>query len=440
MRQVTWTIILFISLAPTLQAKEVFGAADYVRSLKMATDVMINDVTSPVAASRYYAYLCLAANEAQAAHCPRRHYGFGGQLNGFEGLDVTALPTRQGDASLSTLLSMLKMSERLLPSGHLLRQQTDSLLVEAARRGISRKKIAGSVAVADGVVAQLMVYVKKDGFASLSGLPRYTPKQGPGWWQPTPPAFMAPVEPHWRSLRCFLLDSAQQFKPLPPNPYDEGTGSDFYREMKEVYEIAARADAEERAIAMFWDCNPFAVEQVGHISFGLKKISPGGHWMGITGIACLQQGFSLRKTALAHALVALTLADAFIACWDEKYRSNRVRPETAIRHLLDPRWQPLLQTPPFPEYVSGHSVASNAAAQVLTAVFGPGFALVDDTEVEFGLPVRSFPSFIAAAEEASISRLYGGIHFRDGVVQGVWMGQQVGQWAVKGLAPAFGHF
>ena len=133
----------------------------------------------------------------------------------------------------------------------------------------------------------------------------------------------------------------------------------------------------------------------------------------------------MEKTALTHVLVSLSMADAFITCWDEKYRSNRVRPETVIQNLIDRRWKPLLQTPPFPEYVSGHSVVSTTAAVILTQIFGDNFKYLDDTEVEFGLPSVNFSSFIDAAAEASISRLYGGIHFRDAIEQGNILGKKV---------------
>lgn len=132
-------------------------------------------------------------------------------------------------------------------------------------------------------------------------------------------------------------------------------------------------------------------------------------------------------------MVAITLHDAFIACWDEKYRSHRVRPETTIHAFLDKSWKPILQTPPFPEYLSGHSVASSAAAVVLRQIFGDKFSFNDDVEVEFGLPIRSFASFSEAALEASMSRLYGGIHFRDAIEQGIWQGKQVGQFVTDQL-------
>jgi hypothetical protein len=131
---------------------------------------------------------------------------------------------------------------------------------------------------------------------------------------------------------------------------------------------------------------------------------------------------------MVQSLVALTLMDSFISCWDEKYRSNRIRPETVINRYISPRWQPLLQTPPFPEYTSGHSVISTAAAEVLTYLMGENFAFTDNTEIIFDLPERSFTSFKQAAEEAAISRLYGGIHYRDAIVNGQTQGRIIGQF------------
>jgi hypothetical protein len=286
----------------------------------------------------------------------------------------------------------------------------------------------------DSVVMQIMKYVAGDGFNKLNNMPRYILRNGDGYWKPTPPAFMAPVEPHWNSLRTFYLDSVQQFKPEPPVPYDTARNSSFYKMMKEVYDVDGEKNAGKQEIANFWDCNPFAVQQIGHVEFGLKKISPGGHWVGITGIACRQRKLNIEQTALVHALVSIGLADAFMACWDEKYRSNRVRPEHVIQKLIDPAWKPLLQTPPFPEYVSGHSVASNAAAVILTNIFGDSFAFTDNTEMEFGLKARKFSSFNAAAAEASISRMYGGIHYRDAIDQGVWQGREIGMFMVGKMA------
>jgi membrane-associated phospholipid phosphatase len=130
------------------------------------------------------------------------------------------------------------------------------------------------------------------------------------------------------------------------------------------------------------------------------------------------------------ARLGIAVADAFIACWASKYDYDLLRPVTYIRRFIDPKFEPLLNTPPFPEYPSGHSTQSAAAAVVLTAIWGADYAFDDDTHADDGLPARSFPSFQAAAAEAAISRLYGGIHFRAAIERGLEQGRCVGAFAV----------
>ena len=166
------------------------------------------------------------------------------------------------------------------------------------------------------------------------------------------------------------------------------------------------------------------------MSIGLKKISPGGHWMDIAGTAAGVAGLDFDQTVETQTLVAVTLMDAFIACWDAKYRTNRLRPETYINRYIDARWQPYLQTPPFPEYTSGHSVVSTASAEVLTYLLGERFDYTDNTEELWEIRPRSFHSFREAAAEAAISRLYGGIHYRDGVTSGQVQGKAIGTFIV----------
>ncbi len=429
-------MLLLLTASAFSRGPAFYTTTNYIQVLKKVTDVMVNDVTSPVAASRYYAYITLSANEVQAAFFPKQ-YSFSNQLHHFDGIHFSSSLLSQSNADLSVILTILKTGEKLLPSGYLLQPVLDSLIKDAAKKGISQNTILASLKLVDSAITQMLPYIKSDGFFKLSNMRRYTPTTGNAYWQPTEPAFMAPVEPHWNMLRTFLLDSAQQFKPIRPAIYDTAHTSNYYRQLKEVYDITKAADPEKRAVAMFWDCNPFAVQQVGHVQYGLKKISPGGHWVGITGIACKQKNLSLQQTILIHSLVSIALADGFIACWDEKYRSNRIRPETAINRLIDHRWKPLLQTPPFPEYISGHSVASTTAAAILTNIFGNNFSFADDSEVEFELPIRKFESFNAAAGEAAISRLYGGIHYRDAIDQGIWQGKKVAGFVMAKIAGAF---
>jgi hypothetical protein len=171
----------------------------------------------------------------------------------------------------------------------------------------------------------------------------------------------------------------------------------------------------------------------GHVMYATKKISPGGHWINITALACRQTKADVAKSTAAYACVSITLADAFISCWDEKYRSIVIRPETYINNYIDQSWMPLLQTPPFPEYTSGHSVVSSASAVVLTSLFGDNFSYTDSTENEFGLHPRSFTSFNQAAEEAAVSRYYGGIHYDAAIVNGLTEGRKIGNYVLQHL-------
>ena len=288
-----------------------------------------------------------------------------------------------------------------------------------------------SVAYGELVAQHILAWSKTDGFLQTRGFAKYTVTPEPGRWVPTPPAYMDAVEPNWMKLRPFVLDSSSQFRPRPPHPVDMTEGSPFHTQVKEVFETRRHLTDEQRAIAAFWDCNPYVMNVRGHAMFATKKITPGGHWMGIVGIAARKSRASLIQSAEAYARTAVALADGFISSWDEKYRSNLVRPETVINEYLDESWEPLLQTPPFPEYTSGHSVISTAAAAVLTDLFGDDFAFSDDTETAYGLPVRSFASFNAAAAEAAISRLYGGIHYRMAIEEGITQGRRVGELVVE---------
>jgi len=412
---------------------------DYVKAIKIVTDVMVNDVTSPVAASRYYAYVTLTSYETQSLFDTVNYPSLSGNLNRFKINNISTSLLNGVNQPLAIILAVFKSAEKLLPSGYLLKGSIDSLERSYATSGESQLLFKNTATLVDEVVKQVMGYVKADGFSKLNNLARYTPRVNEGYWKPTPPVFMAPVEPNWNKLRTFILDSAEQFKVALPAKYDTAKTSVFFIQLMEVYNVTNKMDGPAKSIAMFWDCNPFAVQQIGHVEYGLKKISPGGHWVGITGIACKKKNYPLNKTAMVHALVSIALADAFIACWDEKYRSDRVRPETVIQRTLDPNWRPLLQTPPFPEYVSGHSVASTTAAVILTYIFGDHFTYADNTEVEFGLPVKKYNSFLQASSEAAISRLYGGIHFRDAIEQGVWMGRKVGEQVLNKLNKYFGN-
>jgi hypothetical protein len=202
----------------------------------------------------------------------------------------------------------------------------------------------------------------------------------------------------------------------------------YYKEVVAVKNAVDSLNDEQKHIAEFWDDNPFKLNVSGHFSFGTKKFSPPGHWMSIVGIAAKKANLDFGATVYAYALTAITQFDAFIHCWDEKYRSNSSRPETVIDKYLDPAWRPYLQTPPFPEYTCGHSTVSSANGEALTHVFGENFNYTDTTELEFGIKSRSFKSFRDAAEENNWARFYGGIHFHHSCIISTEYGRKVGNF------------
>ncbi len=394
------------------------------------SEVMLHDVANPPAASRFYAYSLLGAYEA-AFYGEGRLRNINQKLNIDPGIQPPATP-KNFNLAFCANYAMLEVGRQLMPSGYLLAEKQKALSdAFLAGNKISRRNLGRNIRYATEVAAQVVRYARSDGYNKLSTYTRYTPSREEGRWYPTPPEYMGAIEPRWATIRPFFLTSADQFAPPRPADFSTDTTSSFYRQMKEVYHAVKNCTPRQDTIANFWDCNPFAVASSGHMSIGLKKISPGGHWMSIAGIACKQAGIPLDSAIFVHTLTALTLHDAFISCWQEKYASDRIRPETAINKLLDRTWRPLLQTPPFPEYTSGHSVASASAATVLTRLLGEPFPFTDTSEVFFGLPERRFNSFYEASDEAAISRLYGGIHFRDACEAGVQQGKGVGQWVME---------
>jgi len=405
------------------------SSTDIGKVISQMTQLMIHDVTSPPLAARFFAYTCLAGYEVVSEndkHCKSVH----GILNDYPLVEKPKQVTGY-DSKLTAVLAMLETAEKLQPSGSLLVLYEKDLLDSCKRIGFNDAVIDSSKKCAQSISKQILAYAKSDKYNRISNYARYTPLGIDGSWYPTPPAYLQPVEPYFNTIRPLTLDSCAQFKPVKPVAFSTNKHSEFYRCMLMNYRASGAAlTKEQREIAGFWDCNPFAVENDGHMLIGLKKISPGAHWLGITSIACKKSKISFDKAMEIHMLVAVGLMDSFICCWDEKYRSNRIRPETAVRKYIDPNWKPLLQTPPFPEYLSGHSCISATSSVILSHYFGNGFHYRDNVEEKYGLTPRSFSSFIQAANEAAVSRFYGGIHFKDAIDNGLKQGFKVGEWVL----------
>lgn len=396
-------------------------------AVRMLTDVMIHDIFSPPQASRTYAYPSIAAYEALRPAFPP-YQSLAGQVNGLEAVPA---PPGQVYHPLASIAAFMTTGRALVFSDDSLDVRRDSLMARFQTMGIPQEVFDRSVAWGDSVGQHILRWATTDRFRETRSMPKFTVTEEPGRWHPTPPAYMDGMEPNWHLHRPFALDSARQVVPPPAPRFDMTPGSPFVQLVTEVYETGRNLTDEQKEIAWFWDCNPLAIDTQGHLTFGVKKMTPGGHWMGIAAAAARKAQADMMRTAEAYALVGTALADAFITCWGEKYTSNLIRPETVINEHMDEAWLPLLQTPPFPEYTSGHSTVSGAASTVLAHLFGENFAFTDSSEVRFGLTVRSFSSFQEAAEEASISRLYGGIHYRPALDEGLRQGRTVGQAVIE---------
>lgn len=404
----------------------------YCKTVKKLNDVVLYNNFSPVVASRNYAYANIAAYECIAAG-DSSYQSLSGQIR-----HLPQMPKpdagKKVDYRLAALLSFVKVGNAVTFPEGVLMDYYNELKEGADSAGMPGEVLKNTVAFSDAVVATVMKWSKGDNYAQTRSAEKFTVRQEDGRWIPTPPMYAQGMEPHWCDIRPLLMDSAAQFMPPAPPVYNmKDSTSAYCKELMEVKRTVENLTDEQKHIADFFDDNPFNLHVTGHVMYATKKFSPPGHWMNIVGIAAQKSGADFNKTVAAYAETSIALFDGFIACWKAKYQHSTVRPETVINKLLDPSWQPYIQTPPFPSYVSGHSVISAASAEVMSHHFGDNFAYTDTSEREFGIPDRSFKSFRDAAMEASWSRLYGGIHFRCDLERGNDVGKKLGEHIVQKL-------
>ena len=239
----------------------------------------------------------------------------------------------------------------------------------------------------------------------------------------TLPAFNPtnPTEPYWGHLRTFVIADGDECAPPPPSAYSEASGSDFWKMGKQFYDTVTAMTPAQRNIALFWADNPVATG------------TPGFHWISVVNLMVARRKLSADDAVELYALTSLAIADAFIGCWREKFRSNVVRPVSFVQRVFDPDFQTVIPTPPFPEYPSGHSVQSGAAVEVLVGLLGDTISYIDSTQVDIGQPPRPYSSFSAARTEVAMSRVYAGVHFFPAVIDGLQQGQCIGRKVVKSL-------
>ena len=381
---------------------------------------------SPPVAARTLAYLGLTLYESVVPGMPG-HQSLAGQLN-----ELSSLPWAQPDeplhwptvanASMATMTRMMfsnasaenkgriDLLERSLPLKYPDDFDPGTITADITNRSETFGKL---------MAMAIMTWARTDGGHEAWGPLRrtranYVPPSGPGNWTATPSRYLPPLLSWWGEVRPFVLKSAQDCVPPPHPPFAEESDSPFYRAAKEVFDISNAATQEQRQFALYWADDPG------------KTPTPAGHWSYIANDLLRTQKADLGRAASTHVLLNMAMSDAFVAGWAAKYRYNLIRPVTYIQLFIDSNWvTPLFTTPNFPEYPSGHSVQSSAAAGVLEQQFGKDLKFVDNTHNDRGWGPRTFPSFSAAANEASISRMYAGIHFRFGSEGGQAQGRCV---------------
>jgi hypothetical protein len=426
------TIFIFsISSCKQKESKQLSETEILHQNQDKLTQVIIYDIFTPPVASRLYVYTSLASYEAirfKKEDAP----SITARLKGFK-----PMPVPEEGKKYNFTLSATKAFFNVVRNVRVF--SVDSLtayeqsVYNQFKETLDEETYNRSAAFGDSVAKIILQRANADGYLASRGKAKYLGSNEPGKWRPTPPDYLDGVEWCWNTMKPLVMDSASMFKPVLPPPFNMDTVSQFYKALKEVYTINKNLTQEQKDIARYWDDNPAVVEHSGHMMFVNKKITPGGHWMGICAIASRQSGADEVKTAQAYAYTSIALFESFLSCWDEKYRSSYIRPVTAINESFENGWLPFLQTPPFPEYTSGHSTISATSATVLTALFGENFAFQDTSDLIYIGMQRHFNSFNEAAAQASVSRIYGGIHYRFTANISAAQGNKLGEHIISKL-------
>ena len=386
---------------------------------KLALELVRHTPTmTPPVASRALAYCGVACFEALVTG-DRGLKSLSGQLQG-----LSALPDRAPGQGYDTAVILHAVLDPLVhaffsntgPTGQHALATLSVRLGDQAAAGLPADVVAASRSYGATLSMAILSWSKDDGGAVVDnmGFPReWTLNPAPGHWVPTSKIVLqqAPLLPDWGKNRPFAMPVAADCAIADPTPYSEDPASQFYAEAVEVCTAGTKLPPEQTAIARFWSDD------------AMLSFTPPGHWTAIMNQVATERGLDLTAHVEALARMGVAMADAFIACWAAKYRFDTIRPVSYVTKVIDPKWAPILTTPPFPEYPSGHSVQSAAAAALLTALFGDNYAFTDQSPTPDGSKQRSFASFNAAADEAAISRLYGGIHFRPAIENGKDMGR-----------------
>jgi hypothetical protein len=379
---------------------------------------------SPPVAARAYGYTGLALYES-VVHGMPGYRSMAGVVNGLNAGQLTSptpgVPYHWAVVANNAMATFMKKmystaSAENMEALDALRHQYNSKYIAT----MTQETYDRSVNYGNTIAEQVYAYSATDGqeFGYQTNFPSsYIPPTGPGFWVPTPPAFQPAMQPYWGSVRPFISDNITMTQPPVPIAYSSSPTSAFHAQALEVYTAVVNATPEQLTIAKYWSDDPGATS------------TPPGHSISIATQILEKENANLAKAAETYAKVGMAVHDAFISCWKCKFDINLMRPITYIIDHIDAGFTTPLVTPPFPEYTSGHSSQTGAVARVLSDLFGYNYAFTDYTHAHRtdidGSP-RSYSSFYEMANETAISRLYGGIHYREAIELGVVQGRKIG--------------
>lgn len=386
-----------------------------VKWMQLLYDRVEAEKISAPAASRLYAYAGITGYQSILPGMPDA-ISMSGQLTSLPDMPIADENkvydwVTVANGSLSTVISGL-FPKTAADTQKAIQALRDSE-AKARQSKVDPAIVKDSLAYGDTVAATILDWVAGDNFTETRSMKWETPTGDPSFWIPTAKD-MKPVEPFWGQIRPFALYSADACAVQPNLPFDTEKGSSFYLQALEVKTTGDNLTNEQKDTARFWVDTP---GQTG---------TPAGHWVLIENQMVDLLDLKLERASMMYALVGTAVGDSFISAWSLKYQINLIRPVSYIQQYIDPNWQSFIASPGFPEYPSGHSVVSEAAAEVLAGMFGT-VAFTDRSGQKHNLGERSFTSFEAAASEAAISRMYGGIHYRSAIENGMRQGRCIGR-------------
>jgi hypothetical protein len=363
--------------------------------------------------SRHFAYAAIAAYESIVAG-ESKYVSLAGQLSQLSGLP--SAPGKKFSKELSLNACYASMLRKLYFSCTTCIPVIDSMELAINKRFAEKGNAIAETSKEYGkaVASAIFAWAEQDGSVTSKV---YQVSTDESLW--TPALGTQAAVPFWSENRSFTKDllSLGVFKqPV----FSADTSSGFYKMVNEVYVVSRNLTPEQRATALYWDDSPNG-----------KYISAFGHWTSLLSGVIKDQKLSLIESAEAYAGMTISMHEACILAWKGKYQAHTVRPAFYIQKYISKDWTPLIATPPHPEFPAAHATLSGAAAEAISSLFKKEFTITDKTYTDIGMAERKFPSVKAAAQEAGISRLYGGIHYRYSIEQGLIIGQQAADYVSK---------